>query len=260
MPMLFTSLRRAPLLAAALLVALAASGCAFNNPFASKNPLIDDEPEAKPPVVADAAPVKPVLPKPVLVVKPATETDSGAAKPLSAPAIPAAEPKPAVPQKPATPASEAPRPVEAAPAPTIARIADPGAPAPTGWHRWLGIFKPYKLPIQQGNFVSQDMAAKIRPGMTKEQVRFVLGTPLLTDMFHANRWDYLFRLQKPNGALTANRLAIFFVDNRVERIESSELPNESEYLSHIAGPVESSKPSTTPAKPAAPAPAPSAQP
>lgn len=131
--------------------------------------------------------------------------------------------------------------VKPAPETKPAAVDDLSKAAPTGVKRWLGIFTPYKINIQQGNFISQDMAAKLRPGMTKEQVRFVLGTPLLTDLFHADRWDYLFRLQKPNGELTANRVAIFFVDNRVERIDSGELPSESDYLSHIVGPAPVSK-------------------
>ncbi len=101
--------------------------------------------------------------------------------------------------------------------------------------RWLGIFTPYRIDIQQGNFISQEVAAKLREGMTKEQVRFLLGAPLLNDMFHAERWDYLFRLQKGNGILTTNRLTIFFKDNRIARVESTPLPNEAEYLSHISG-------------------------
>lgn len=94
------------------------------------------------------------------------------------------------------------------------------------------------------------MLSQLRQGMTKEQVRFVLGMPLLTDMFHANRWDYLFRLQKANGQITTNRVTVFFQDNRVLRFENTSLPNEAEYISHISGAP------TPPAKvpsPAAPA-------
>lgn len=105
---------------------------------------------------------------------------------------------------------------------------------PTGMKKWLSKLSPYKTNIQQGNFISSEMLAKIQPGMTKEQVRFVLGTPLLTDMFHANRWDYLFRLQKPNGATTTNRVTIFFNDNIVDRLTNDKLPGEAEYLSHIS--------------------------
>ena len=106
---------------------------------------------------------------------------------------------------------------------------------PEGMKKWISKLTPYKVDIQQGNFVSSEMLSKLKPGMTKEQVRFVLGTPLLTDIFHANRWDYIFRLQKPNGAITTNRVTIFFNENLVERIINDRLPDEAEYLSHIAG-------------------------
>ena len=119
---------------------------------------------------------------------------------------------------------------------------------PEGMRKWISKLTPYKVDIQQGNFVSSEMLSKLKPGMTKEQVRFVLGTPLLTDMFHANRWDYLFRLQKPNGALTTNRVTVFFKDNLVDRIVHDNLPDEAQYLSNIAGdkvPTEKQKKSST---------------
>lgn len=106
---------------------------------------------------------------------------------------------------------------------------------PTGMRKWISKLTPYKVDIQQGNFVSAEMLSRLKEGMTKEQVRFVLGTPLLTDMFHSNRWDYLFRLQKPSGAITTNRVTIYFKDNLVERIQNDNLPDEAQYLSHIAG-------------------------
>lgn len=111
---------------------------------------------------------------------------------------------------------------------------------PTGMKKWLSKLSPYRTNIQQGNFISSEMLAKIQPGMTKEQVRFVLGTPLLTDMFHANRWDYLFRLQKPNGATTTNRVTVFFSGNTVNHLINDRLPDEAEYLSHITSDDESS--------------------
>lgn len=119
---------------------------------------------------------------------------------------------------------------------------------PEGLRKWISKLTPYKVDIQQGNFVSSEMLSKLKPGMTKEQVRFVLGTPLLTDMFHANRWDYLFRLQKPNGALTTNRVTVFFKDNLVDRIVNDHLPDEAQYLSNIAGdkvPTEKQKKSSS---------------
>lgn len=112
----------------------------------------------------------------------------------------------------------------------------------TSGNRFLGFFKPYKIDIQQGNFVSSEMLAQLKVGMTRDQVRFVLGTPLLTDMFHADRWDYDFRLTKGNGQIIASRVAVFFDGNSLTRWEGGNLPTEGEYLGFIAG----SKPSIMP--------------
>ncbi len=59
---------------------------------------------------------------------------------------------------------------------------------------------PYRMEIQQGNFVSQEMVAQLKPGMTKDQVRFILGTPMVTDIFHADRWDYIYWREASNGS------------------------------------------------------------
>lgn len=88
--------------------------------------------------------------------------------------------------------------------------------------------------------------AQLKPGMTPDQVKFVLGTPLLTDIFHANRWDYVFRLQKGNGEVISNRIAVYFQDNRVAKIDAGPLPNEQDYLSLIAGPTQQGKKAETP--------------
>jgi outer membrane protein assembly factor BamE len=121
---------------------------------------------------------------------------------------------------------------------------------PTGFRRFLGIFAPYRVDIQQGNFISREMVTQLnegirRPeGVTREQVRFVLGTPLLTDIFHADRWDYVFRLQKRSGEVISSRVTAFFKDNRLARIESGELPTEQEYLALIAGSAPGASPQT----------------
>ncbi len=78
---------------------------------------------------------------------------------------------------------------------------------------------PYKPEIQQGNYVSQEMVAQLKPGMSREQVRFLLGTPLLTDIFHADRWDYLYWREAENGKREQRRVAIFFDDNKLTRME-----------------------------------------
>lgn len=70
---------------------------------------------------------------------------------------------------------------------------------------------PYRMEIQQGNFISQSMVAQLKPGMTREQVRFVLGTPLLVDPFRANRWDYVFsRTPENSRELEQRRITVFF--------------------------------------------------
>ncbi|MES2770633.1 MAG: outer membrane protein assembly factor BamE [Pseudomonadota bacterium] len=69
----------------------------------------------------------------------------------------------------------------------------------------------YRIDVQQGNVLTQEMVAQLRPGLTKDQVRFILGTPLLTDVFHADRWDYIYRLQKgKTGEVDKHRLTAFF--------------------------------------------------
>ena len=85
--------------------------------------------------------------------------------------------------------------------------------------------KPYRMEIQQGNFVSQDMVSQLKPGMTKDQVRFVLGTPLITDSFHADRWDYVFRRQMANSTeLEHRRIAVFFEDGKLKRVAGDVTP------------------------------------
>ena len=78
---------------------------------------------------------------------------------------------------------------------------------------------PYKIDIQQGNFVTQEMVAQVKPGMTKEQVRVVLGTPLLADIFHADRWDYLYWHENQAGKREQRRLTVFFEDGKLTRLD-----------------------------------------
>ncbi|MFT5644939.1 MAG: outer membrane protein assembly factor BamE [Janthinobacterium sp.] len=113
----------------------------------------------------------------------------------------------------------------------------------TSLQKFLWIFSPYRPAIQQGNFVSQEMLSQLKPGMTRDQVRFVLGTPLLTDIFHAERWDYLFRLAKGNGEVTTSNVTVFFKNGKVDRYDGGNLPTEKEYIARIAGTVPAEAPS-----------------
>ncbi len=103
--------------------------------------------------------------------------------------------------------------------------------------RFLGIFSPYRIDIPQGNFVSEEMLAQLKVGMTPDQVRFALGTPLITDIFHAERWDYVFRMLKTNDEVLSSRVTVFFKDGRMSRFEGGNLPTEVDYLALIAGAV-----------------------
>jgi outer membrane protein assembly factor BamE len=106
----------------------------------------------------------------------------------------------------------------------------------TQLQKFLWVFSPYRPDIQQGNFISQEMLAQLKVGQTRDQVKFILGTPLLTDVFHANRWDYPFYLARGNGELTKARVTIYFKDDKVEKFDGGNLPTEKEYIARIAGP------------------------
>jgi outer membrane protein assembly factor BamE (lipoprotein component of BamABCDE complex) len=80
--------------------------------------------------------------------------------------------------------------------------------------------QPYRIDVRQGNDTTQDMVNRLRPGLSMDQVRFVLGTPLLSDIFHADRWDYVYRLETGLGQITQKRLTVFFdPEGRLARVE-----------------------------------------
>ncbi|QJR16107.1 outer membrane protein assembly factor BamE [Usitatibacter palustris] len=79
----------------------------------------------------------------------------------------------------------------------------------------------HKIDIQQGNVVVAEQLAKVKPGMSRADVRLALGTPLLTDAFHANRWDYYFYNSRRGNEVERNRITIVFKDEKVERIEGT---------------------------------------
>jgi len=104
--------------------------------------------------------------------------------------------------------------------------------------------KPYKIEIQQGNYVTQEMLAKLKPGMTRSQVRFALGTPLIVDPFRSDRWDYFYMMRK-GGELTEQRaVTIVFRGEELLRIEGDVVAGEA--AKPAAGPAET-KPAANPA-------------
>ena len=79
---------------------------------------------------------------------------------------------------------------------------------------------PYRPDVRQGNFVTQEMVSQLKPGMTRDQVRFVLGSPLLTDVFHSDRWDYVYRLQAGrDGVVKQRKLAVYFTADKLSRLD-----------------------------------------
>ena len=88
----------------------------------------------------------------------------------------------------------------------------------------LGFPGVYRINIEQGNIVTQEMVDQLRPGMTKRQIRFILGTPLIEDAFNQDRWDYMYTLRNGYVTLLQNRLTVFFEGDRLTRLTGNLIP------------------------------------
>jgi len=99
--------------------------------------------------------------------------------------------------------------------------------------RLATMVSPYKIDIVQGNFVSREQAAVLRPGMSKLQVRDLLGTPLLVSLFHADRWDYVFTFKRQGTEPQARRLTVYFKGDVLERFDGDSLPTEAEFVASL---------------------------
>lgn len=84
---------------------------------------------------------------------------------------------------------------------------------------------PYKIEIQQGNVITHEMMEKLKPGMTRAQVRYVLGSPMISDAFHDNRWDYVYRLEQEGRLIEQHRITVFFEDDRLTHTEGRLRPS-----------------------------------
>jgi outer membrane protein assembly factor BamE len=89
------------------------------------------------------------------------------------------------------------------------------------------------MDIVQGNFVSKEQSAAIQPGMSRTQVRDILGTPLLVSVFHADRWDYVFTFKRQGLEPQARKVTVFFKGDVLERIEADPLPTEAEFVASL---------------------------
>jgi outer membrane protein assembly factor BamE len=100
----------------------------------------------------------------------------------------------------------------------------------------LETITPYKVEVVQGNFVSKDQIDQLRAGMSRQQVREILGTPLLTDVFHAQRWDYVFTIERQPLAPQRRRMTVFFDDDRFTRVEGDAMPSEQAFVAGLSKP------------------------
>ncbi len=82
----------------------------------------------------------------------------------------------------------------------------------------------YKMEVNQGNYVTQDMVAKLKEGQTRQQVKLILGTPTTESVFHKDRWDYAYSLERRGKAVTSHKVTLLFVDEKLKRWEVAELP------------------------------------
>lgn len=126
-----------------------------------------------------------------------------------------------------------------------------------GVPRALGI-APYKIEVQQGNYVSQDMVAQLKEGMSKDQVRQIMGTPLLIDIFHGERWDYIYTRETSDGKKEKRGLVVYFQDSKMTRFAGEAAPPRGakpvpELAAAAPAAAVASAPPAPPAKPLPPA-------
>ncbi len=101
-------------------------------------------------------------------------------------------------------------------------------------NRFLGVVTPYKVEVVQGNVITSEQAAAVKPGMNRAQVRDVLGSPLVADVFHVDRWDYVFTIRRPGTDVQARRVVVLFDGDVFKSIDTGgALPSEREFVASI---------------------------
>ena len=96
-----------------------------------------------------------------------------------------------------------------------------------------GLVNPYRPEVVQGNFVSREQVQALRAGMPRQMVREVLGTPLVTSLFHADRWDYAFTINRQGAEPQQRRFSVFFKGDALDRVEGDPLPTEAEFAAKL---------------------------
>lgn len=98
---------------------------------------------------------------------------------------------------------------------------------------WLETVSPYRFDRVQGNVITREQVAALRTGMPRTLVKDILGTPLLSSVFHADRWDYVFSLMRQGAPSQERRVTLFFKGEVLDRFEADDLPTEAEFVATL---------------------------
>lgn len=98
----------------------------------------------------------------------------------------------------------------------------------------FGVITPYRIDIVQGNVVTKEQLALLKPGLTRNQVREIVGTPLLADPFHADRWDYVFSIRRPGTEPQRRNVVLRFSGDTLASVEAPDLPSEKTFVASIS--------------------------
>lgn len=116
----------------------------------------------------------------------------------------------------------------------VAAFAATGCGSLQSSDNFLGVVTPYRVEVVQGNVVTKEQAEAIKPGMSRTQVRDILGSPLLADAFHADRWDYVFTIRRQGAEPQLRRIVARFDGETLKSLDtSSELPAERDFVASI---------------------------
>lgn len=98
---------------------------------------------------------------------------------------------------------------------------------------FLGFITPYRVEVVQGNVLTKEQVALIKPGQNRTQVRDILGSPLLTDTFHADRWDYVFTIRRQGAEPQQRKVVVMFDGDKLKSISAQDLPSERDFVASI---------------------------
>jgi outer membrane protein assembly factor BamE len=107
----------------------------------------------------------------------------------------------------------------------------------------VSFITPYRVEIMQGNVITREQIERVKVGMSRDDVRNVLGAPLLTDIFHADRWDYVFTIRRNRAEPVRRGVVAWFENDRLKKLDApGDLPSENEFVASIARDDKGAKP------------------